>query len=135
LSLGFYSKTKKEKRKIYMNKVRLLVYVVCVCFLIAPQVVEACIYCDDYDWCIIAKAFGVNKFIPSEGLKPSDVVKAVSEIKTGTVKKNGGGQESVYCKGNQKDMATCVMKDSKGNRLGNPVSLKLNQSGKFVAQQ
>jgi len=120
-------------KNVYVQ-VRSLVYVVCVYFLIVPQVIQACIYCDDYDNCIIAKAFGVNRFIPSDGLKPSDVVKAVSEIKTGIVKKNGGGQEAVYCKGNQKDMATCVMKDSNGNVLGNPVTLKLNQSGKFVVQ-
>jgi hypothetical protein len=117
-----------------MKKVLLYVYAVCLFFLITPQVVEACIWCEWYD-CIIAKAFGVAKFTPLKGLKPSDVVKATAEIKTGTVKKQGGGKGNVYCRGNQQDLATCVMKDSKGNTIGNRVTLKLNQSGLFVVQQ
>jgi len=113
-----------------MTKV-LSVIVLCLIVLTTAKVAEACIFCGDYENCIIAKALALDKFEPLKGLKASEIAKSDAEVKAGIGKKKGIGTLTVFCRGNKSDIATCVAKDAQGAVQGTQVMFKLT-NGKFV---
>jgi hypothetical protein len=113
-----------------MTKV-LSVIALCLILITTAIVAEACIFCGDYENCIIAKALALDNFEPLKGLKASEIVKSDAEVKVGTGKKKGIGMLTVFCRGNKSDIATCVAKDTNGAVQGTPGRFKLS-SGKFV---
>jgi hypothetical protein len=113
-----------------MTKV-LSVIALCLAVLATAKVAEACIFCGDYENCIIAKALALDNFEPLKGLKASEIVKSDAEVKAGIGKKKGIGTLTVFCRGNKSDIATCVAKDAHGAVQGTPGRFKLS-NGKFV---
>lgn len=113
-----------------MTKV-LSVIAFCLVVLTTAKVAEACIFCGDYENCIVAKTLALDNFEALKGLKASDIVKSDVEVKAGIGKKNGIGTLTVFCRGNKSDIATCVAKDAHGAVQGTPVRFKLI-NGKFV---
>jgi hypothetical protein len=113
-----------------MTKV-LSVITLCLIVLTTAKVAEACIFCGDYENCIIAKALALDNFEPLKGLTASQIVKSDAEVKVGIGKKRGIGTLTVFCRGNKSDIATCVAKDAHGAVQGTPGRFKLS-NGKFV---
>ena len=106
----------------------------CLIFLFAAKVAEACIFCGDYYNCIVAKALTLDKFQAVKGLRTSELVTTETEVKAGIGKKSGVGTVTVFCRGNQANIATCVAKDAKGNTIGTTAKFKLTASGRLVVQ-
>ncbi|MCM3871672.1 MAG: hypothetical protein ND895_13400 [Pyrinomonadaceae bacterium] len=108
----------------------------CLIFLFATKIAEACIHCGYYDGsCGIAKALTLDRFQAVKGIRTSELVTTETEVKAGIGKKTGVGTVSVFCRGNQANIATCVAKDAKGNTIGTPARFKLTASGKLVVQE
>ncbi|MCM3900941.1 MAG: hypothetical protein ND866_04480 [Pyrinomonadaceae bacterium] len=108
----------------------------CLIFLFAAKIAEACIHCGYYDGsCGVAKALTLDKFQAVKGLRTSELVTTETEVKAGIGKKRGVGTVTVFCRGNQANIATCVAKDAKGNTIGTTAKFKLNASGRLVVQE
>ena len=105
----------------------------CLIFLFAAKIAEACIHCGYYDGsCGIAKALTLDRFQAAKGIRTSELVTTETEVKAGTGTKRGVGTVTVFCRGNQAKIATCVAKDTKGDTIGPAAKFKLTDSGKLA---
>ena len=77
-----------------MTKV-LSVIALCLVVLTTVKVAEACIFCGDYENCIIAKALALDNFEPLKGLKASEIVKSDAEVRPGSGRKRVSGRDSL----------------------------------------
>jgi hypothetical protein len=135
MSTEFHHGFCEFQKEIEMSKGFYSAVAFCLIFLFAAKIAEACIHCGDYYNCIVAKALTLDKFQAVKGLKTSELVTTETEVKAGIGKKRGVGTLTVFCQGNQANIATCVARDAQGTTIGTTAKFKLNASGRLVAQE